>query len=841
LTIGNDGLLFPGEAFTVIYSIRSNPILFANLTQAVESQVLAEALPVDVLGNPIVNPFDITGLTYTIIEDISDSGDNPESDNPNQPGDDGTGNTDDGTPVTLPSIVRLYSEIISVESAQSEVQGNKDATFEIQVCNIGSKPINNIVLKNNLTNQLGSGFVGVKSISTANTSGFTSNSNYLGYGPNDEIVLSNGLLNENICLTVVLEVEIDLNNLPETALSQVNVEALDIDGKLLTDKSDDLTDFDNNNEIDNDTGGTNDPTIFPEIADVGIALNIYDVTPASDPNDFNATFQIIVENTGNATLNHVDVMNDLNSITALGCAFQTDEALQVQLLPGTPNITVAPGINPNFNVGNTAVSMLDNSGTVEFNPSEQFIIILGVVFNPFGCTEDFINQASVTASNNSDATTDLSDSGSNPDGFNAGSPGDTGGYDDATPFSLPGSIQITSIIDAYEPTLNGTPGNYDVTYLYEVCNLGNVDLSQFVLEQNFASQYGNAFKGISSSLTISESGVINNASNPPMLNNNYNGTSTNQILTNSDGTLSSNECFTVTVTAEVDVSESPSSGLFSQAVVSATDANLIETFDASDDNTLNGFDTGGSNDPSKLNIGRIGLAKSFHSIEPASTLGNYFVSSDIKIRNIGSSDLTNISLFEDTDGLLNNAFVSIIEMPEVIASSAVELPTLFSVFPNFIYNGSDGKLQPTEEIIIRYTVEVNSANLDAPQLLQAIVEASALNANDTNGNTVEDFSDSGSDPLGSNPNAPGDNGNGGLNDATPLEISKQESGYRLLSMPELLPNGNYSAHFEIRVKNIGNVDLTNIEIENDLFNQLNCAYVGLIENPQIVAFNKCSC
>ena len=150
---------------------------------------------------------------------------------------------------------------------------------------------------------------------------------------------------------------------------------------------------------------------------------------------------------------------------------------------------------------------------------------------------------------------------------------------------------------------------------------------------------------------------------------------------------------------------SPANGLFNQAVASGTDPEGNNTMDASDDTTPNGNDTGGTNDATPLIIPQVGVSKAVVNVIPAPEQGHSLVTFEITLQNTGTVKLQNLTLTDDIDGQLNNAYVSITSAPAITSSSAAMDPTSLGTFPDAIFNGMSGMLLPGEYITVQFTVD----------------------------------------------------------------------------------------------------------------------------------------
>lgn len=154
------------------------------------------------------------------------------------------------------------------------------------------------------------------------------------------------------------------------------------------------------------------------------------------------------------------------------------------------------------------------------------------------------------------------------------------------------------------------------------------------------------------------------------------------------------------------------------------------------------------------------------------TVGHFNATIDIKVQNAGTTPLFNLALLDDFSAVsqYGTAFINLVSDPEIIESTATTNPTI-----NALYNGTttnqnmlngDGLLNVGESFTIRLTIELHPAAANAPSVLQhqATTIADGIENNQTV--NVLDLSDSGNDPLTTNPDQPGDTG--GENDPTLL-------------------------------------------------------------------------
>jgi hypothetical protein len=175
----------------------------------------------------------------------------------------------------------------------------------------------------------------------------------------------------------------------------------------------------------------------------------------------------------------------------------------------------------------------------------------------------------------------------------------------------------------------------------------------------------------------------------------------------------------------------------------------------------------------------LSAAQHIAGVAPATsgTPGHFDVTAEIVVENIGTSELTQLSLVQNLGGAgnLGAAFVNTTGVPQLMPAGTHGTSSNATISPtvNIAFNGSgdllngDGLLLPGETIVIRYRFEVNPSAPGAPFNPVFQVAASGQ-ADDGMGGTISatDLSDSGYLTANSNTGWPGDTG--GPDDPTPL-------------------------------------------------------------------------
>lgn len=172
------------------------------------------------------------------------------------------------------------------------------------------------------------------------------------------------------------------------------------------------------------------------LEDLGVAKRVVDIDPGSSGirGHFNATFEIIVENTGNAKLNELFLQDPIAS--GYGTAY-------LGIVPGgEPRITHSTAImDPVLNTGFDGDSDIDifESDPNCLSPGQRVVVRYTIEVNPNAPLrpDTAKNQAYAGGIDPCmDMVTDLSDTGDDPDGVNPGVLGNMGTSDDPTVLPL---------------------------------------------------------------------------------------------------------------------------------------------------------------------------------------------------------------------------------------------------------------------------------------------------------------------------------------------------------------------------------------------------------------------
>lgn len=562
------------------------------------------------------------------------------------------------------------------------------------------------------------------------------------------------------------------------------------------------------------------------------------------PGNMNVTFRLTAINNGTEDLSNIQIFDDLDERFPVGAFFG---AIDIVFAP-TNTLVSPPTLNANFD-GYTSKNLFASpSGTL--SPGETLAVdfTLELDANAFSQIIQHTNQAYFSAIDGSgNFISGTSDAG-------AGNPGDTGGEVDGLLVQIPAINLIMNALDYGAFPACDANGEVEVTLQMRMRNTGNAALDNLNLFADFQSMLGDAFVDIVAPPSVFQS----IASTTPSLNPDYDGTSSNDnIFDGISGLLDSDQWVSIHVRLRLDPNAlgAPMNQLIQTSMAArGLDVNADPLPGCHDDDYMWAFDDSDAglveesindsyighvdnhDDPLPLILANAGLSKELVSFLPASsqTPGNVDARFRLRLRNTGNTELTNIELNDDVSAQLGDAFISVVQAPQIIASTASILPSI-GASPSNIFQGG-GQVTTNQEIIVDYVIEINpDATIGTPLTNQAEVNFASLDEEGapTTGSTL---SDGGSDPEGNNPGTPGDSGC--TNDPTliylpGLMIAQEIVGVDYASSGT---SGNFDAIVQVVVENVGNVDLDEFTLLQNLSNpaQLGSTFVEMVEAPSIL-------
>ena len=251
-------------------------------------------------------------------------------------------------------------------------------------------------------------------------------------------------------------------------------------GEIVDDDSDSGTNPNTSNPGGSGDMGTSDdptPLILPDI-NVAKHQSAVPLQVATNRDQFEVPYTLLLENTGNVTLSGIDLYDDVSA--QFGGAFVLVSTSPTVVSTTVANAADVPSINPAWDT-NTALSIFNDDGTVA--PGETVTIEFTVRVDSTAITAGGVtNQTQVVADNpmsgDEAGPSDLSDSGGNPQGTNPGQPGDTGTSDDPTPLLIPDAT-VGVAKDSVWDDANDT-----AIFNFYLENFGNEEASNLSMPEN---------------------------------------------------------------------------------------------------------------------------------------------------------------------------------------------------------------------------------------------------------------------------------------------------------------------------------------------------------------------
>ena len=305
---------------------------------------------------------------------------------------------------------------------------------------------------------------------------------------------------------------------------------------------------DPSSDLDNEIGDTSEVGYREIGATIGVAKEISSGPTLLANNTYAITYSVVVENTNNADLANLSVLEDL--ATQFGPAFVSASNLTLAAGPTDPDSSIT--IDSTWD-GSAATEFIDNSvAATTLASGDSFTVTFDVIINPTTAALDNQVTAAGTAldpdgnpvldaDGNPLVVTDVSDSGADPDDPNAGEAGDTGGSNDATPLYLP-AIGLAK--QAGDAVANGD--NFDVTFTLNWTNTGNVALDNVQILDDIMTQFGGQFVGATID-SVTTSGTATVAANAA-----WTADTTQSLITHTGDDLAAGDTIQVVFTATID-------------------------------------------------------------------------------------------------------------------------------------------------------------------------------------------------------------------------------------------------------------------------------------------------
>jgi len=823
--------------------------LAADATGRITNVVVAEVRPPEINTDPDFPRDDFPpDRVQEIIDDILE---NPDTDIP-------TNNISTVDFVANPDpAIGVAKEVTDVTA----LGGNRfQVTYDLVVENVGNVPLDDITLLEDLEDTFGVG--NVVSTTVSSNDDLTLNPNFTGIGNAGDPMLNllgNGnSLDMGESARVQLEAVVTPPDLTQNYNNQVEATGISPGGTTVNDLSDNeiptdpnvpLTDKDGDGDADEPEENTPTPVNFSatERPAIGVAKSVGTITPLAE-NRFRITYNLLVENLGNVTLDPVTLTENLNDTFGRG-NFTVNNVT-------SPTLTT----NPNYD-GNNILNLLGAGNSL--NTGETATVQLVIEVTPPDLNQTYNNQVEATGTSpNGTQVTDLSDDNVPTDDPNDLQPDPDGDNNANEPEeNTPTPVNFNTIpenpaigVAKSVGSIQSLGGNrFRIIYDLGVDNLGNVPLSNVTLEEDLEDTFG-VDSDIEASVTSDDL-----TTNPNFTGIGNPGDSTVNLLA-AGNTLDISESATLQLNVIVTPPD-PNRNYENQVEATGTSPRGTEVDDLSDNGFPSDPDGDGNanepeeNDPTPVNFGElpaIGVAKNATSIAP---IGNnrFQVTYDLVVENLGNVSLEDVRLLENLTETFGAGNFTVVNVTSPSPTFSITDPTLtlktLTVNPN--YNGStiinllaDGNTLNVDENIregatLQLVVDVTPPNLNADYENQ--VQAVGFSPS---GTSVDDFSDNGvpADPDSLEPDPDGDNNANEPeeNDPTIIRFTTTPANPLIPGNPPGTAigvaksvdtvqdnnDGTFTIPYTIEVRNLGNTTLTNVQVTENLFGNNRSTFSG---------------
>jgi uncharacterized repeat protein (TIGR01451 family) len=713
------------------------------------------------------------------------------------------GNNSVPTPITFTETPEIgVAKTIGVSPVNNN-NGTYTLSYNLKVQNTGDVKLSSVQVVDNLATAFPGLTISSASVSVVSqpaSTTLTPNGSYNGTTTTTLLSGSNSLnLGEFGVLQVTLTVA--LNGSLGPFNNSASVSALSPSGATTSDVSQNGTNVDPDSDGNPSNNSVPTPVTFTETAEIGLAKYLYGTPVNNGDGTYSLKYRLKVENTGNAPLSNVQVMDNL--ATTFTSLTLSAVSASVVTQPATTTLTA----NGSYD-GSSNTNLL--SGSNSLKAGEYGILEISLTVQLSGSLGPFNNTASASGTGTGGtAATDNSYNGSIVDPDGDGNPTNNASPTPVT-FTETPKIGVAKTISS-SPT-NNNDGTYTLTYSILVENVGNVPLNAIQVTDN-----------LSTTFTGATSFTVTNVTSPDFTVNfpGYNGVGNLNLLTGTNNNFGVGAQGTILVT--VTVTPGGKLGTYNNtAIGSGTSLGGATATDNSYDGTIVDPDSDGNptnnSKPTPVRFTEnpmLGLAKRVVGTPTDNLNGTFTVTYEIYVENMGDVPLNDIHIVDD----LNETFAG--------ATSFVVNSKSSSTFTiNSSYNGTTN---------LEVTTGVDDLAVGANGTITMVVTVTPGSFNKVFNNGVIGYglspalrlsmenSTDGSDPDPDNDGNP-------TNNSTPTPVSFPSAiigaGKRVTSTPATQPDGTYIIGYEVRAKNMGYFDLWDLQMFDTLTTEFGTYVAG---------------
>ncbi|WP_369049549.1 hypothetical protein, partial [Tenacibaculum sp. UWU-22] len=532
-----------------------------------------------------------------------------------------------------------------------------------------------------------------------------------------------------------------------------------------------------------------------------------------DAGVFYVPVHIIIRNVGDVNLDNLQLEDKLSDVSNLGAYFKgIAEAPTVSIVSNASGEAVLPTVNASFD-GDAAATLFDGTSG-----------ILGV-----GDAIEVTFVAEVDPAASSPIANTATASGEDPSGsaVTDDSGGESGGPGEPALADINVTLGIQGTKTFGTPVLNAD-GTVDVPVYITAVNTGVQDLTNLQITDDLSSSdnFGAAFVSVIDAPTVtivdydpSTYGITNVISEAPTVNGSFDGSSANATLFDGiSGTLGSGDQVEVAFTVKLDPNASGVTDLQNTATVSGDGPGGTTMSDDTGSSGAHDAVNPGPGKPTPLTtpamLPKLQSSKSFGT-PVLNEDGTFDVEVTITGKNIGNVDIDNLQLNDELTAANNlgtayDPSTGIVVAPAITIiddgnSTTAEAPLANASFDggsnSELLDGSSGVLGVNDEIAVVFTIRIDPNASGAPEELN---NTATLSGQDPGGNEVSDLTG-------------GDNGGPGepVVVTPPLTNPKLEST-KSFGTPILNADGTFDVAVTITTKNVGNVDMHNVQVSDIL-------------------------